>query len=283
ASHPRWIPDGDGRCGAVAALPGRHHRHRQHRLHAAHAGRLCGGLAGGQRAAGSRPLPHRRHPDTAGPVEPTAGAAPAEVDHRGSGAGGWLAQRVRSGRHRGLDFPARPRGRPHADRVGPGRAHWRTRAGHVAGLAGANAITRLMGSCAGLLCYRHTAAGRGPLQPVAMGRRVGGTPGWCHMNRYRIITSMLWLCALILVGWTLMQMPLNAILDTVVALSPSQWLLFMALNTSVLLALTQRWRGLLNIRREQVSLMEVFLIRQAGQCISFITPGPQFGGEPFQL
>lgn len=103
------------------------------------------------------------------------------------------------------------------------------------------------------------------------------------MNRYRIITSMLWLCALILVGWTLMQMPLNAILDTVVALSPSQWLLFMALNTSVLLALTQRWRGLLNIRREQVSLMEVFLIRQAGQCISFITPGPQFGGEPFQL
>src|SRR5690606_1549875 len=36
-------------------------------------------------------------------------------------------------------------------------------------------------------------------------------------------------------------------------------------------------------QRQQVSLAEIFLIRQAGQCISFITPGPQFGGEPFQL
>lgn len=103
------------------------------------------------------------------------------------------------------------------------------------------------------------------------------------MNHYRIVTSLLWLTALVLVAWTLLQMPLGAIVDTVAKLTVSQWLLFIALNTSVLLALTQRWRGLINMQRQQVSLSEIFLIRQAGQCISFITPGPQFGGEPFQL
>src|SRR5690606_8456382 len=59
--------------------------------------------------------------------------------------------------------------------------------------------------------------------------------------------------------------------------------MFLALNISFVLVLTQRWRGLINMQRQQLSMAQVFLIRQAGQCISFITPGPQFGGEPFQL
>lgn len=103
------------------------------------------------------------------------------------------------------------------------------------------------------------------------------------MKRYGVVTSILWIAALALVVWTLLQMPLASIAETIAKLTISQWLLFLLLNSIVLLLLTQRWRKLINMQQQQVSLLEVFLIRQAGQCISFITPGPQFGGEPFQL
>lgn len=106
------------------------------------------------------------------------------------------------------------------------------------------------------------------------------------MNRYRVLTSLLWICALALFAWTLQQMPLASILDTMGNLTFSQWVLFLLLNGAVLLILTQRWRTLIHMQQhgdQQLSAADIFLIRQAGQCISFITPGPQFGGEPFQL
>jgi uncharacterized protein (TIRG00374 family) len=32
-----------------------------------------------------------------------------------------------------------------------------------------------------------------------------------------------------------------------------------------------------------ISFLQIFAVRQAGQLISFVTPGPQFGGEPLQV
>src|SRR5690606_17926508 len=283
APHPGRLPDGDDCSGAVAALPGGGHGSRQYCLHGADAGRLCGGLAGGQRTAGPCPPPCVRNVRAPACPEPAIAATNAAGSHNGAVATRWLAQRIQPRGHHGLDLPDGSRGSHGADCAGPRHPHRRTRAGHAVGLADAADIARVPRLRADLLRHPDSAFGRWSLQPVAMGRCVGGTPGWCRMNRYRMVISGLWFVALALVGWTLVQMPLGAIMDTVASLTVLQWLLFAALNTTVVLALTQRWRGLINTQRQQVSLAEIFLIRQAGQCISFITPGPQFGGEPFQL
>jgi len=55
------------------------------------------------------------------------------------------------------------------------------------------------------------------------------------------------------------------------------------LNLAILVVYAQRWRCLLTAAGLQIDFRSVFLLRQAGQLISFITPGPQFGGEPFQV
>lgn len=51
----------------------------------------------------------------------------------------------------------------------------------------------------------------------------------------------------------------------------------------IILVLGLRWQ-LLNIALgAPIRLLKLLAIRQAGQAVSFITPGPQFGGEPLQV
>ncbi|MFA5699951.1 MAG: lysylphosphatidylglycerol synthase transmembrane domain-containing protein [Desulfuromonas sp.] len=103
------------------------------------------------------------------------------------------------------------------------------------------------------------------------------------MDRYRVFQALTWFFALGLAVWILARLPLTTIRASLAGLSLAQWLLWTALNLAILVVYVQRWRCLLTATGVQIDFRSVFLLRQAGQLISFITPGPQFGGEPFQV
>ncbi len=103
------------------------------------------------------------------------------------------------------------------------------------------------------------------------------------MNKYRLVQTLTWLISLMLVLWIGKSLPLATILDSVSGLSLWQWGLWSVLNLAIILVYVQRWRCLSIAGGLNISFSHLFLLRQAGQLISLITPGPQFGGEPFQV
>jgi len=103
------------------------------------------------------------------------------------------------------------------------------------------------------------------------------------MNIRGIIHLLLWLLALALAIWTLRQLPLDEMLSWPGRLTASQWTLWILLNAAVLFIAVQRWQLLTRALGASLSLYQLFRLRQSGSTISFITPGPQFGGEPLQL
>jgi len=103
------------------------------------------------------------------------------------------------------------------------------------------------------------------------------------MSWFKAFPVLLWLLALILVGSVLSQLPLAAITRALGTLSFGQWSAWIALNLVIVLLATQRWQVLSDLLKLPVRFVELLMIRQAGQAVSFITPGPQFGGEPLQI
>ena len=67
------------------------------------------------------------------------------------------------------------------------------------------------------------------------------------------------------------------------ALSASGLMALTLMNILVLLSLTMKGFCLLRFLGESLGLMRWFLIRQIGFIVSFLTPGPQVGGEPLQV
>jgi len=98
-----------------------------------------------------------------------------------------------------------------------------------------------------------------------------------------LLPLLLWLAALILVGWILSQLPLAAIAQSISTLTFGQWAAWIGLNLGIIFLATQRWRVLSDMLALPVGFGDLLMIRQAGQAVSFITPGPQFGGEPLQI
>lgn len=103
------------------------------------------------------------------------------------------------------------------------------------------------------------------------------------MQRAKLFTLLLWLIALGLAAWTLAQLPLADITNSISSLSALQWIFWLGLNALIILVLGMRWQLLTQALAAPVNLLKLLLIRQAGQAVSFITPGPQFGGEPLQI
>lgn len=99
-------------------------------------------------------------------------------------------------------------------------------------------------------------------------------------NSMRYLT---WLIALGLVGWVLHRLPLADMAQAVESLRLSQWSLWIVLNAVILLLLAGRWLLLTRAMGLPCTLSQLFRVRQAGAFISFVTPGPQFGGEPLQV
>lgn len=103
------------------------------------------------------------------------------------------------------------------------------------------------------------------------------------MKPANLMTLSLWIGAFALAAWALKEINLDAIIWQVKQLSFSQWCIWLLLNIFVTLFSTLRWHLLLSALSSSVSLWRLLVIRLAGQTISFITPGPQFGGEPLQV
>lgn len=92
-----------------------------------------------------------------------------------------------------------------------------------------------------------------------------------------------WIVALGLATWIVAQLPIDAVLQSIARLSVAQWLLWICLNLLVVVLLGGRWLALTRAMGLGVRFSQLLRIRQAGQLISFVTPGPQFGGEPLQV
>jgi uncharacterized membrane protein YbhN (UPF0104 family) len=103
------------------------------------------------------------------------------------------------------------------------------------------------------------------------------------MTRWNVMTPVLWLLALILAGWTLRQLPLNDFAAQIGQLSWQNWLLWTLANGVILFLAVKRWQLLGQALQAPLSLARLFRLRQAGSAVSFLTPGPHFGGEPLQL
>ncbi|MDR7090219.1 lysylphosphatidylglycerol synthase transmembrane domain-containing protein [Cellvibrio fibrivorans] len=103
------------------------------------------------------------------------------------------------------------------------------------------------------------------------------------MQRAKLFTLLVWLVALSLGAWTLAQLPLAEISNSISSLSTMQWICWLGLNGMIILVLGLRWQILNIALSAPIRLLKLLAIRQAGQAVSFITPGPQFGGEPLQV
>lgn len=92
-----------------------------------------------------------------------------------------------------------------------------------------------------------------------------------------------WIVALGLATWIVAQLPIDAVLQSIAMLSVPEWLLWIGLNLLVVALLNGRWLVLTRAMGLAIRFSQLLRIRQAGQLISFVTPGPQFGGEPLQV
>lgn len=102
-------------------------------------------------------------------------------------------------------------------------------------------------------------------------------------KHWKYLTLFLWLLALSLAAWTLRQLPLDDIIAHLSLLSWSDWLLWVSINITILYIAVKRWQLLGQALDAPLSLAWLFRLRQAGSAVSFLTPGPHFGGEPLQL
>lgn len=103
------------------------------------------------------------------------------------------------------------------------------------------------------------------------------------LNRWNLTALVLWVLALALAGWTLRQLPLDSIATQLGQLAWYQWLLWTMVNVVILVMAVKRWQLLGQALQAPLSLASLFRMRQAGSAVSFLTPGPHFGGEPLQL
>lgn len=103
------------------------------------------------------------------------------------------------------------------------------------------------------------------------------------MANLKSLALVLWLLALAVAGWVVAHLPLAAIARAITGVGPWQWLVWIFLNAIVIGLMTWRWQLLISAFSSSASFSRVLQIRQAGQVVSFLTPGPQFGGEPLQV
>jgi len=99
----------------------------------------------------------------------------------------------------------------------------------------------------------------------------------------KLFRILLWSLAILLTGWTLFHLPINSIVESISALTWSQWFSWFGINALIIGLGTKRWHGFIAMLKAKISFNDLLIIRQAGHAVNFITPGPQCGGEPLQL
>ncbi len=92
-----------------------------------------------------------------------------------------------------------------------------------------------------------------------------------------------WLSAILLTLTVFTQLPLSTLPDAIARLSPAEWIMWITVNLLTIGLLVARWQVMTRALGLMLGFVPLLLVRQAGQLVSFITPGPQFGGEPMQV
>jgi len=82
-----------------------------------------------------------------------------------------------------------------------------------------------------------------------------------------------------LLAWTAARVQWEEVWLALRSLRPWQVALWMLLNVGILVLLNLRWWFLLRMQGVKAPLFSLFLYRLAGFGLSYLTPGPQFGGE----
>ena len=97
-----------------------------------------------------------------------------------------------------------------------------------------------------------------------------------------VFNSLIWFTAGVLIILTILELPIGEMLPRIDAISNSVWTTLFLVNLVILFLAVKRWQIISQIFGVEISFARLFIIRQAGSTFSFVTPGPQFGGEPLQ-
>lgn len=111
-------------------------------------------------------------------------------------------------------------------------------------------------------------------------------PGGKDRTGARRIRVLLWLAVPVLLGWALRGVPLREIGRILAGLTLGEAATLLAVNLAFMAVVTGRWVLILGALGERLSgrdLPRLAAARLAGFAVSYLTPGPQFGGEPVQL
>jgi uncharacterized protein (TIRG00374 family) len=86
-----------------------------------------------------------------------------------------------------------------------------------------------------------------------------------------------------LIWWVFQQVPFNQVWETLLRLEVGQITAWLVLNAALILLMTLRWWLVLGALGYPISNFSLSRYRLGSFAISYFTPGPQFGGEPFQV
>ena len=100
--------------------------------------------------------------------------------------------------------------------------------------------------------------------------------------RKKVFNTLIWFTAVVLLICTVLELPIGDMLQRINAISISAWVTLFCVNLVILFLGVKRWQILSRTFDIEISFARLFIIRQAGSTFSFVTPGPQFGGEPLQ-
>lgn len=102
-------------------------------------------------------------------------------------------------------------------------------------------------------------------------------------SRSTIVKLMIFVVAAGLLYWAWRDVSLGAVVSAIGRWGWFQWLLFTLLNLYILGAMCWRWSFILRRMGHPVGFDALIRYRVAANFLSYITPGPQFGGEPLQV
>jgi hypothetical protein len=94
---------------------------------------------------------------------------------------------------------------------------------------------------------------------------------------------LLWVPVPFLLYWALKDVRFRDLLTILGRLTPTQIAALLAVNLTFVLVTTVRWAFILRGLGAPVRIFQLLAYRLGGYSISYLTPGPQFGGEPLQL
>ncbi len=103
------------------------------------------------------------------------------------------------------------------------------------------------------------------------------------MKRVFRFRNLIWILIPLLVWWSLRNIDLYQVWNTIRSLQLYKILILIALNAVIVLALTSRWWFVLRSFGYRISLYPLVGYRLSSFSVSYFTPGTQFGGEPLQV